>query len=113
MSTHTRSCHEAAISEALELVAIQIRPLLLLAPPVGPSGFGAVIGAVQIGGHNLTVVIDLPVEHGALCPRDPGVGNEDIQTAIELFDDFGDGFFDMLVIGYVDLVCLAWMQQLH
>lgn len=78
VSTHARGCHEAAVSEALELVAIGVRSLLLLASPVSASGSCAIEGAVQVGGHNLAVVIDLPVEHGTLCPWDPGVGDEDV-----------------------------------
>jgi len=41
------------------------------------------------------VVLDAAVKGGALDPRDAGVGDEDIEAAVEFLDLFGDGFFDL------------------
>jgi hypothetical protein len=52
-------------------------------------------------------VLDRAVEHGAFGPWDAGVGDEDVEAAVEFFDDLVDGRFDGLVGGDVDLVGLA------
>lgn len=90
VSAHTRSSNEAAVGETLKFFAVQVRTLLLLTPPVGTSSPRTVESAIEIGCHNLTVVSDLSVEHGALLPWNPGIGDENIETAIEFFDNLGD-----------------------
>ncbi len=107
MSTHAGGSHKAAVGVVLQLLPVQIGSFLLLPAPMGRGGSGAVVGAIKIGGDHLPIVVHGPFEHGALGPRDPSVGDEDIEAAVELFHDLVNGLLDMLGIGHVDLVRLA------
>jgi hypothetical protein len=49
-------------------------------------------------------VRDLPVSHGALCPWDTSIGDEDVQSIVELLRLRGDGFFDGIGVLDIDLV---------
>lgn len=115
MSAHAGGSHEATIGEALELLAVHIGTLLLLAPPVRSSGPGTVESAVEVGGHNLVVVGDFTIEHGTLRPWDTSVGNENVETTIELLGNLVDRFLDTIGICDVYLVGLAWLrtQSVH
>jgi hypothetical protein len=62
---------------------------------------------IEICGHYFAVMFNLAIEGRALGPWDTGVGNEDVQTAIELRDDFIDGLLHGFPAGHIDLVCLA------
>ena len=108
MPTHTRRSHKTPISIVLQLLPIGRSPLRLLAAPVLTRRARGVEGSVQIRGDHLVVVRDLAVEHGALRPGDAGVGDEDVETAAEVFDGLVYGGFDGLVGGDVYLVRLAW-----
>lgn len=107
VAAHAGRRDEAAVGEALELLAVDGGALGLLAAPVAAGGARAVEGSVEVGGDDLLVVGELAVEHGALRPRDAGVGDEDVQAPVELLDDLVDGLLDGLVRRDVDLVCLA------
>ena len=107
-ATHRRSGDEAAVGVVLERLAINGRLLLVLAAPVACGGASAVEGAVKVGADDLAVVVNLTVGHGALGPGDAGVGNEDVEAAVELLDDLGDGVVDSLRVRDVDLVGAAW-----
>lgn len=52
-------------------------------------------------------MVEFAVQHGTLLPRDAGVGDEDVETAVEFLDDLVDGLGDVLRVQDVDLVCLA------
>ena len=88
--THAGSGNETTVGEVLELLAMHAGPFHLLTSPVCTGSPGAVVGAVEVGGHDLTVVVNLSIQHSSLCPWDASVGNEDVETAIELFDNFVD-----------------------
>jgi len=65
---------------------------------------GAVERTIEVGADDFMVVGDFAFEGGALGPRDAGVGDEDVEAAVELFDLGVDGGFDGVAVGYVDLV---------
>ena len=90
VSTHASCSNETAIGEVLELLAMHIGSFLLLTSPVCTGRLGAVVGAVEIGGHDLAVMVNLSVQHRSLGPGYPGVGNEDVEAAIELLDNLID-----------------------
>lgn len=71
------------------------------------SSVSTVIGAVEIGGHDIVIMVHLTVQHRALSPRDARVCNEDVETAIKLFDDLVDHLLDVLLVLDIDLVCGA------
>ncbi len=107
VSAHASRSNEAAVGVILKLLAMHACSLHLLAPPVQTGSPGTVEGAVEIGGDDLAVMIDLSVKHRPLCPRDTGIGDEDVEAAIEFFDNLVNRFLDVLGIGDIDLVCPA------
>ena len=107
MPTHAGSSNEATVGEVLELLAMHACSFHLLASPVRTGGLGAIVSAVEIGGNDFAIVVNFTVEHRPLRPRDTGVGDEDIETAIEFLDYLVDRFLNVLGIGDIDLVCLA------
>lgn len=111
MPAHTSSSHEATVGIVVQLLAVHRSHLFLLASPVLASGSSAVEGAVEIGSDDLAVVVDFAVEHGALSPWDTGIGDEDVETAIEFLDDLINHLIDVFGIGDVDLVGLACYFQ--
>ena len=106
MAAHTRCSNKAAILE-VNLIAIAISAFFSLSPPVLTCCTGAVERAVQVGVHDVVVVFDLAIEHGSLCPRDAGIGNENVEAAIELLDDFVDTLLYVLFVSNVDLIGFA------
>jgi len=111
MPTHAGSGDETPAPE-LNLIAIDVRLLLPLAPEVRASSMSRVIRSIHVYLHNLLIMVDLPVEHGALGPGDARVGNEDVEAAIEFLDDRIDGFLDVLSVDDIYLVCLAFHAEL-
>ena len=109
VSTHAGRSDEAAIREVFELLPIECGHLLLLASPMLASSPGTVEGRVKVRSHNLAVVVKLSVEHRALRPRDTSIGHEDVEAVVELLDDVVDDFFDVLGVGHIDLVGLAYV----
>lgn len=109
MPTHTRRRHETPIRIPLQRASIQRRPLRLLSPEVLPRRPRAVKRPVEIRRHHLRVVSQVAVDHGALRPGDPAVGDEDVEAAVELGDDVVDGRDDGVGGGDVDLVGFAWV----
>lgn len=107
MSAHARRSDKASVREVLELLAVDGGALGLLAAPVLTSRARRVEGSIQISGDDLLVVGELAVERGTLRPWDAGVGDEDVETAVEVGDGLVDGLLDGLVGGDVYLVCLA------
>jgi hypothetical protein len=73
-------------------------------------GLGAVIGAVEISLNNLAVVVKRTVNHGALGPRDTGVGDKDVEATIEVLDGLIDGLFNSFGVTNIELVSLAWSE---
>lgn len=111
MSAHGSGSNKAAVGVVLQLLSIDICSLLLLASPDVGSRPGAVESSIEIGIDNVSVVIELTLGHGTLGPWDSGVGDEDVETAVELLDDGSYGFFDRFRILDVDLVCLAYQPH--
>lgn len=100
MTTHARRRDEAAVSEAGKIV------LLLLAPDLAGCA-RAEENSINVGFHYFVVVRDLPVSHGALCPWDTSIGDEDVKSIVEFLRLRGDGFFDGIGVLDIDLVGLA------
>lgn len=90
---------------------MRIRAFVPLTFPVPRGGFGAVKGTVQIRGDDFTVIVRLHVEDTALGTRDPRVGDENIQPAVEILNGFFHGFFDLLLVRHVDRVCLGCLYS--
>lgn len=108
MTAHGGSCNEAAVGEVLQLVAVQVGTLLLLASPVSSSILGAVESAIKVGVDNVVVVLVGTVNHGTLGPRDTSVGNEDVETTVQLLNGEVNGLLDGLDVPDVDLVGLGY-----
>lgn len=107
VTAHGSSGNEATVGEVSQLVAVDVGTLLLLTTPMRSGSPGTVECAVQINVHNVTVVLDGPINHWTLGPGDTGVGNENIQSAIEILDHCIRGLLDGLGIGDLDLVGLG------
>lgn len=56
MAAHTGGCNETPISEAVEGIPMNCSAFVLLPSPMLASIFGAVIGAVEIGGDDFAIV---------------------------------------------------------
>ena len=108
VSTHTGSSNEATVGVVLQLLAGHGGHLLLLTSPMGTCSTSTVEGAVKIRCDYLAVMVNLPVEHGTLCPRDPGIGDEDVETAVEFLDDLINHLLNVLGVRHVDLISLAY-----
>lgn len=93
---HGRGGDKAAAAVALELVAREVDARLPLPPPYPATRARAVEDAVEVVGHDLAVVLELPVDGGALGPGDARVGHEDVEAVVELLDLGGDGRLDSL-----------------
>lgn len=104
VAAHRSSSDKAAVGEVGELVAVDIGALLLLSPPVGGGGLAAVEDSVEVNADHIAVVVQRPVDHRTLDPGNTGVGNENIQAAVEVLDDGDDGLLNGLRIGDIDLV---------
>lgn len=111
MPAHGGSSDEAAVGEVLQLLAVDIGSITLLPSPDGSTRAGAVEGTVDVGGHDLAVVVDGALDDGALGPGNSRVGDEDIEAAIELLDDLLNGGLDFLRVLDVDLVCSAYTPE--
>src|SRR4051812_31388823 len=77
MTTHARRRNEAS-GLKVNLIAIKIRALHLLPPPVLPCRNGAEECPIQIRRHDLAVVLGLAIQCCTLGPRDARVGDEDV-----------------------------------
>ena len=109
MTAHRRRGHKAPIAEVLQRLPVQVSPLFLLSLPVGRGRPSAVEGPVEVNPHHLGVVAKRAIDHGALCPRHSGIGDKDVQTAVEVLDALVNGLLHGRRIGDVTLVCLGWM----
>lgn len=108
MSTHTSRRHETALSEhRLQRFAINSRLFLLLTSPMYSSDSRAVERAIQIRRDDFTVMVQFAFDSCALCPWDAGIGNEDVETAVEVADCGLDGRGYGVVGCYVYLVCFG------
>jgi len=105
--THRTSSNKATVGEVGELLAIDISAFLLLTAPVDRSSLGAVKDAVKVNADDRTVVLNRAVDHRALGPGYTSVGNEDIETAVEILDNGVGGVLDGLEVGRLDLVGLG------
>lgn len=107
LAAHAGGGDEASIGEALQLVAIEVGAFLLLTTPVGSARARAVEGAVQVGGHDLAIVVQRAVDHGPLGPWNACVRHEDVQPAVELLDDLIDHLGGVLGVSDIDLIGAA------
>lgn len=111
VTTHGGSSHETTVCEVGELVAIQVSALLLLPAPVASSSLGAIECAVQIDADNIAVVFDRAVHHRTLGPGNTGVGNENVQTAVEVLDNSVDSLLHGLGVSNLNLIGLGCSKQ--
>lgn len=98
---------EASGDEVLQRLAVNRRALLLLAAEMSAGALGTPHDAVHVDGHDIAGRFDRAVDEGALGPRDARVGDEDVETAVELLDDLVNSLVDILGRSNVDLVRLA------
>lgn len=106
---HGRRGDEAAVRVILERLARKrLAARSVLAPPNFARGFGAVKDAVEIRGDDFVVVGRLAVDHPSLSPRNAGVGDEDVKSAIELFRNVVDAVPDVFLVCHVNLVGSAF-----
>lgn len=110
VSTHTRRRHKCPVAVVLQLLTMDGKALLLLPSPMEARSPRAIERAVQIRCHYLSVVLEIAVQSGSLCPGDSGVGDEDVETPIEFLHNLVHGGFDFAVVGYVCLVGFAWIH---
>lgn len=106
-TAHGSSGNEAARGVVGQGLASKGGTLVLLATPVLGSGPGRVVSAVKVSLDDITVVVDRAVNHGALGPGDTGVGDKDVQAAIEVLDRLVDSLLNCLGISNINLVGLA------
>ena len=108
MPTHTRRRDKTSLPErSLQRLSIDSSLLLLLPSPMYSRYSRTVECPIQIRRHHFTVVVQLARYRSALCPWDAGVGNEDVETAVELADCGLNGGGYGVVGCYVDLVCFG------
>ena len=106
-AAHARGADKAAVLEVLELLAAAVDALELLPAPDPAGGTCAEEGAVEIGGDNFAVVVDLAIDRGALRPGHARVGDEDVKAGVEVGDDLVDDGVDVGLVGHVELVGFA------
>ena len=106
-ATHGGSSNKATICEVVQGLSVEISSGLLLLFPIGSRCLGTVESSVQVNAHNLGVVRKRAINHGTLSPRDTSVGNEDIQSAIEILHTLVDSLLNGLSVGDVTLVRLG------
>lgn len=112
VTAHRGSSNEATVGKVGELVAVEVSALLLLSSPVGGGCLGAVEGPIQVNADDVAVVFERAVNHGALGPGDTSVGNEDIETAIEVLDNGVCGLLNSFGVGNLNLVSLGCSKQI-
>ena len=108
---HRSRSNERAVRIILKFLAVDIRALVFLPPEVLARGTSAQECTIEINSDDFVVMADLTVESRALCPWDTGVGDEDIKTAVELFDLLLHGSFERVFVKDVDLVGSACATQ--
>ena len=113
MSAHGGGSDETAVGKVLKLIPVDIGSLALLPSPDGRTGACAVESAVNVGSHDLAVVVDGTLDDGALSPGNAGVGDEHVETAIEFLEDLLDCGLDFLGVLYVHLVRSACMPRIR
>lgn len=110
MPTHTRRGDETPITVVLQLLPENIHAALVLLSEYLTRGFGAVKHAVEIRRDDAFVMRELAVDHPTLRPRDPGVGDEDVQTPAQVVDAVVDDFASVGVVCDINLVGLAFCK---
>lgn len=111
MSAHGCRSDEAAISKVGQFLPIEVGTVFLLSPPVCSGSASAVEGAVQVAVHYCGIVLDRAVNHRPFSPGNSGIGNKDIQTAIEFLDNGVDADPDGIGVGDITLVSLSYARS--
>lgn len=111
VAAHRSRRNEAAVSEVGQLVTIGVGTLLLLSAPVGGGGSGAVKRSIKVNADDIAVMFKGAVHHRALGPGNTGVGNKNIQTAIELRHDSVDSLLNGLRIGDLNLISFGCAER--
>lgn len=96
MPAHARGCDEFAICIVFQLVPAEVRAFICLPLPVLGGRSSAVEHPIEIGGHHLAVMVNCSVRDGPLSPGYTGVGDEDVEAAVELLDNLVDEGFDLV-----------------
>lgn len=111
-STHAGCSNEAPTPESRDqFLTMTICPFLLLPSPMQAGRMCAVVDAIHIGSHDITVMLHSAIEKITLGPGNPSIGNEDVEAAIELVDDFIDFCFDVEFGAYIDLICFTYGEN--
>lgn len=95
---HRSSSNKRPISKIVQIFAIHVRSLILLPPEVLSCSPCAQENAVEVCADDLVVVAHFAFERSALCPWDTGVGDENVQAAIEFFDLFLDCSVELVFV---------------
>ena len=106
-AAHRRRRNEAAGQEVLQRLSIESRALVLLSAEVSSSGLGAPHDTVYVDRHDLAGLLSRTSDKIAILPSNARVGDEDVQAAVELLDNFVDGLLDGFDRDDVYLVRLA------
>lgn len=106
-ATHARRSDKASILEVLNLLSATIDALELLSAPDPASSTSAEEGAVKISSDDFTIMFDFAIDSWTLGPRNSRIGNEDVETGVEVGDDLVDDGVDVCLVGDVELVGFA------
>ena len=93
VSRHGRSSDEASVAVILHLLThhIHASAFVLLAEDLA-RGLRTVEDRVKIRSYDLVIVGELAIDHPALSPGNTGIGDEDVETTVEVASDLIDDF---------------------
>lgn len=111
VTAHRRRRDEATAAVVFQLVAALLLLLFLLAAPVTCRYAGAEEDTVDIRLHHVIVVIQRTVHHGAFAPGNAGVGDDNVQTSVEVGDDLVERRLDLRIVLDFEIVCLACKKR--
>lgn len=111
MTTHARSADEATIAEVLQGLAINCGSLLLLSSPVQRGSSCAIQRTVDVHLQYLLHGFERAIDERPLLPRDAGVCDEHIESAVELLYDRVNCNLDRFPSRHVDLVSPAYLWK--
>lgn len=106
-AAHRGGGNEAPSDKVIQRLAVDSCALLLLAAEVRSRRLGAPHNTVDVDGHDLLGCLRGAVDEGTVLPRNARVGDEDVQTAVELLDNLVDGLVHGVGRDDVDLVGAA------
>ena len=75
---YNRSNHEATISEAVELLTVDIGSFAFLASPVRRSGSGAIEDTVKVDSNDIALITKISLDDIAFLGKNASIGDENI-----------------------------------